>query len=140
MGKSNSLLTDYQKLIEKADIALGKRKLPPKKKCKEEGCTELATHFGRCKPHYLNNRAEREAIKIGKRWRSTNDLWYTYNDEGKPQLLHRYVMEKKLGRKLQRNERVIWKDGNKDNNDENNLILESDLLVVVCPHCGGSLS
>lgn len=139
MGKTNSLLADYQKLLERADNALKKNRLPPKKKCKQEGCEKLATHFGYCKEDYLQGRKEREAIKIGKTWRSTNGLWYTYNDAGKVQLLHRYRMEKKLGRKLERTERIVWKDGNKNNNEPENLILESDLIAKTCPHCGESL-
>lgn len=38
---------------------------------------------------------------------------------------HRYIMEKYLGRKLNRNEVVHHKDGNKLNNDINNLELMS---------------
>lgn len=139
MAKANNLIGDINKLLAQTDIALKKKKLPPKKVCKKEDCTKLSTHSGFCKEHFYEGRKEREALKVGKEWRSTNGLWYCYNDNAQPQLLHRYVMEKKLGRKLERNERIIWKDGDRDNNSQENLILESDLLARVCPHCGGSL-
>ncbi len=139
MAKADKTISDIRKLLEQTDVALKKKKLPPKKVCKKEGCEKLATHHGFCKEDFFAGRKEREALKVGKEWRSTNGLWYTYNSMGQPQLLHRYVMEKKLGRKLERAERIIWKDGDKDNNDPANLILESDLLNRCCPHCGGSL-
>jgi hypothetical protein len=36
---------------------------------------------------------------------------------------HRVVMEQKLGRPLQKGERVLWKDGDRTNNDPENLVL-----------------
>ena len=48
------------------------------------------------------------------------------NDSGKVIQLHRYKMEKFLGRKLGADEVVHHKDGNKKNNDVSNLVVMAD--------------
>ena len=65
-------------------------------------------------------------------------------------LEHRYVMEQRLGRKLQADEIVHHKDGNKKNNADENLELHSrqshgklhsdeqkpaEIWELICPHC-----
>jgi hypothetical protein len=56
---------------------------------------------------------------------------------------HRVVMEKKLGRSLKKGESVHHKDGNRTNNDPDNLELwvgairwGQRAVDITCPHCG----
>ena len=48
---------------------------------------------------------------------------YVYDDDGKPILKGRYLLEKRLGRKLKEFEVVIYKDKNRKNCVEKNLEL-----------------
>ena len=52
-----------------------------------------------------------------------NNGYYRFTDTNK--LVHRWVAEKSIGRKLKPNEIIHHKDGNKRNNSINNLVIFS---------------
>lgn len=62
--------------------------------------------------------------------------------DGKWRTKARVLMERKLGRKLAKHEKVYYKDGNKENLALSNLELRVSLpkgesvAALVCPHCG----
>ncbi len=138
--KPSSSLQGIEDLLQKADSLL-KEKKKEKRTCKIEGCGKMVYLAGKCKEHYLDGRALREEKMRGKRWVSTNGYEYTYDDELKPKLYHRYLMEQKIGRPLLRKEKVAHRDGDRLNNTIENLVLVVGGVVVSeisCPNCNHS--
>lgn len=72
---------------------------------------------------YILNPDKRKGT--GKDWHLSNSGYIVKNMEGKTYLQHRYVMEEYLGRPLLANEHVHHKDGDKGNNNIDNLELLS---------------
>lgn len=139
MARRHNSVDGYKQLLEKADILLGKKKIPLKY-CK--GCGKNRSTFkGFCEECRQKKSLEN---KNGKIWLSTNGRMFCYNEEGKPQLYDRWLMEKALGRKLLRTEQILHKDGDATNCDPSNLQLKSDLAIdlesLVCSKCRQSLS
>lgn len=73
-------------------------------------------------------------MEQGSNWKGGNHLHDGYNFKkevsGRYRGEHRILMEKSLGRKLTSNEVVHHKDGNKMNNDINNLV-----VMTRAEHC-----
>jgi hypothetical protein len=137
--------TEIEKLLERAKSLV--RKTKTKETNKRKPCSSCALDkplyvAGKCKECYLNGRELREEAKIGKRWISTNGLEYTYTlKDGKASvaLYSRVRMAELLGRSLHPYEIVSHKDGDKANNNDDNLYLTFrsgfDLSTLVCS-CG----
>lgn len=141
MAKKPNLAGDINYLLEKTELLLKKSKTELKKKapCKIEGCLKPVSYRGLCIEHLEEDKANRGAASIGRRWISTNGYEYVYNEEMKPVLYHRYRMEQILGRSLQEHEVVKHLDGSRANNEDSNLVLTTkagiNLLELECPHC-----
>lgn len=131
--------------IEKQQMVVKKAKQKKKEKtgCKNCGLTPIYVR-GLCKSCHLGDREIKEAAKVGKRWTSTNGYEYTYVEGGKVALYHRVLMEKILGRPLEKHEKVKHKNGIKNDNRPDNLVLYSeegiDLSTLICPTCNESLA
>jgi hypothetical protein len=65
---------------------------------------------------------------------------YCYDDDGKVVLKSRHLMEKKLGRKLEDHLAVTYRDGNRQNLSEDNLVVVfktgTPLSSLTCRCCG----
>jgi len=96
---------------------------------------------------YIHVRGNHNSRKhFEKRYIQNDGYAYIWVD-GKYVSEHRYVMEQMLARLLKKGENVHHKDGNRANNNPDNLelwlspqiygIRASDLI---CPHCGKSYS
>lgn len=106
-----------------------------KAECSVDGCTNWSTSRGLCPGHYQRDlRGLDVNVPLGKRnigQPQTMSLGYViFNDRDHPQankagivLMHRAVMAEILGRPLTRQETVHHKDGNRANNDPDNLEL-----------------
>lgn len=68
-------------------------------------------------------------------WESTDGYLKIYRDDGTIAQYHRFVIEKSIGRRLDRSEVVKFRDGNKLNCELDNLMLLSGERMV-CTHCG----
>ena len=83
---------------------------------------------------------KRKAALAKKRNHNAAGYVYVYAENGNSVLEHRLIMERLLGRKLQSHEVVLHKDGSKDNNAPENLLLGfrngTPLQAIVCNHCG----
>jgi ribosomal protein S27AE len=137
--KKPDISQEIQNLLVKTDQLLNKKKNEAKKKkCKKCGSTRVYA-AGLCKDDFFAERSEREQAREGKIWQSTDGYMRIYV-ANVPVLYHRYVVEQFLGRKLQRNERVGFKDGDKTNCSLDNLTFEGpiDLAKLACPHCGAN--
>ena len=70
-----------------------------------------------------------------------NGYIYEYGESGKLQSKARRIAEEAIGRKLRDHEIVIYRDGNKENLDPDNLIVGfkagTPLNALVCCSCGG---
>ena len=82
----------------------------------------------------VKKRPREEVVQSGKGY------VYIYDDDGKPILKGRYLLEKALGRPLKANEVVTYKDGNRRNCELVNIELGIKNLTpfskVKCTHCG----
>lgn len=77
------------------------------------------------KANELRNKAHRQIPS--ERGTTVHDGYEVIRVKGKPVRYHRYLMEKKLGRKLTKKEIVHHIDGDKLNNDIDNLFLCEDV-------------
>lgn len=111
-----------------------------KKICRRCKQPEKLYQSGFCKECYVLIDAERQEKKKTARHKDDKGYVRVYDDEGKLVLEHRYVMEKHLGRKLEKEETVVHRDGNRSNNDPSNLVLSikggTPLERIVCTECG----
>ena len=137
MTRPDKSLADAQKLIAQANKLLKKNKVK-KKMCKK--CNEKVTAIsGFCKECYDSFRKDNLENKIGTRWVSTDGYERIYDEDGNIKLYHRYLIEKSLRRKLDRTEKVMWKNGDRTDNRLENLLLSTerafDFTAIICPHC-----
>ena len=81
-----------------------------------------------------------KAVAKKKEFQNGSGYIYCYDEEGKVVLKARYLMEKKLGKKLGDHLAVTYKDGNRKNLSEDNLVLVyktgTPLDMLTCRHCG----
>lgn len=115
------------KKILKKCLICGKHFYYYKSSKKDRKCCSIA-----CSAKYKKKIGHKPPVKIGKehyRWKGgkdiTNQGYYRITVNGKRVLEHRYLMEKKIGRKLFRYEHIHHIDGNKLNNNIENLLLVS---------------
>jgi hypothetical protein len=135
-------LDDIEELLSRTDALLkaGKRAQKKKAVCKDcKDPSKTVYYRGRCVKCDETAKNKRIDGNLGKRWFSTNDHEYTYNEKGNVVLYARFRMEQLIGRPLQEHEQVARLDGDKKNNADHNLILVAkpgiDLTNLVC-ECG----
>lgn len=143
--KKSSLPPDILALLSKTDKLLNKKKVEAKRKATKKYCDKCKSPLiyaaGKCKDCFLGERKEREELRVGKSWVSTDGYWRVYDADGKIKLLHRHIVEQSLGVTLRRSQIVRHKDGDRNNNDLSNLVIEGlDLSQINCPHCGEPLT
>lgn len=146
-AKRPATSAEIEQLLEQAKHLINKTKRAKnaeKKKCKTCNQAKKIYVAGQCEECYLDGRKVREEAKLGKRWFSTNGLEYTYVEADgvtKVALYARVRMSELLGRPLHPYEIVSHKDGDKRNNEDDNLYLSFktgfDLSTLVCS-CGRS--
>ena len=125
------------------------------KRCAIDDCPNMAFGYiqkdrkGRLGPRYRricrehnHDLAKRSARRSGDRWVNAHGYIYVRLPDGTSTTEHRVVMSQMLGRPLTKSESVHHKDGDRANNNPENLELwvgpmrygvrASDL---VCPHC-----
>lgn len=119
----------------KAEIATRKSlcKAGPK------GCTtgRKVVKRGLCEAHLAAQIDKENKARVGRITECEDGYLRTYDENGKFRLLHRLVMETKLGRPLSRSEKVIFLDGNRMNCEPENLTIQQG-GTITCPHCNES--
>lgn len=106
------------------------------RRCKQK---KQLVQSGFCEECYREIDKEREARK--KETRNIDNRGYVrvYDDDGKYVLEHRLVMSRHLGRELKKEEVIIWRDGDRTNNDLSNLMLGfkngTPLENLICNEC-----
>ncbi len=106
------------------------------RRCKED---RTLYQSGFCKECYLEVDLERQEKRKDTKLQDKNGYVRCYNAEGKLVLEHRHVMEQHLGRPLNEEEVIIWRDNNRSNNDLSNLLLgfkKIALEQIQCNNCG----
>ena len=107
------------------------------RKCKEE---KKLFQSGFCKECYLEIDRVRQEKRKDSRLQGKDGYVRVYNDDGKLVLEHRHLMEKALGRKLEKEEAVIHLDNDKGNNDLSNLAVTlkngTPITRLKCNQCG----
>ena len=137
---SKSSITDIEALLSRTNALLNKKKIQAKRQATKKYCNKCKSPLiyaaGLCKDCFLEGRKQREEARVGKSWVSTDGYWRVYDADGKIKLLHRHVVEQSLGITLRRSQIVRHKDGDRNNNELDNLVIEGlDLSQIVCPHC-----
>jgi HNH endonuclease len=106
----------------------------PKTYCTVDDCKRQNFGLGLCSLHYKRMRNHGSTEKPPRPRRpffNTNGYVYEYVDgRRQPELQHRLIMERKLGRKLRKGENVHHRNGIKSDNREDNL----ELWVSWQPH------
>lgn len=101
------------------------RKRKAMRPCAVDGCDRPRSSRGWCHKHYYRWRSSGDPLRLRKAPNGSGHIdQYGYriiNIDGKFQREHRLVMERTLGRKLRRDEDVHHLDGDKLNNDPENL-------------------
>jgi len=118
--------------------------------CTMKDCNNVVEGHGYCRKHYMRWKkyGNPNIVKIKHRgWRLNKEGYvvlyrpkYKWCRKDNTILEHRYIIEKKLGRKLKYNEIVHHKNGIKNDNRKENLELLSinrhhKGSELFCPHC-----
>lgn len=134
MAKKIELSAD--ELIKESQRYLRSLKEKICRRCKNPG---RLYQSGFCKECYLEIDKERQEKRKETKLKDAKGYIRVYDDDGKLVLEHRLVMEKHLGRKLKKEEVIIWRDGNRSNNDLSNLMIGfkngTPLEHLRCNHC-----
>lgn len=133
---------DIAKLLAESEALINKSKTLQRKNrekcvdCKEKQALEDHLRCEDCLPVHKERVAkERE----GRQLKRENKPTMEYDENGKLRYVHRRVMEEILGRKLEEHEVVTWRNGIKNDNRPENLILALRAGIplddLICPHC-----
>lgn len=134
MAKSN---ISIEELLAESKQKLRDLKTKVCRKCKEEKRLVQSNYCAEC---YKDIAEKRAAKRQNSRHEGTDGYVRVYDDEDKLVLEHRFLMEKHLGRKLQKGEIVLHLDGVKSNNNLSNLALGlrngTPFTQLKCNSCG----
>jgi hypothetical protein len=131
-------LSNIDELLAESKALLNKTKGKMCRRCKK---MKQLVQSGFCQECWLETTAEKEKRRLESRFvdPETKSVRMYHPDSGKLVYEHRYLMEQHLGRPLESYEAVIWRDGNRQNNDLSNLLLSfkngTPLENLVCDHC-----
>lgn len=133
---------DIKELLRENDALLRKAKHQIRKnrdKCKDcrvKDAVEDHIRCSECLDAHNKKTAEKRAGKILQR---DNKPLMEYDENGKLRYVHRRIMSEILGRPLLDHETVAWRNGVKNDNRPENLILALrsgiPLDDLICPHC-----
>ena len=139
MTKAKKNSTDY--LLEKTKLLLSQvgkaqKQLIPCKTCGER---KGNLYHGICLECRTAVKIERDAKRVGFQWFRPDGYAVVYNEQLEPVLYSRYRMEQILGRKLGSNESVTYKDQDRGNIVDSNLVLVTKgglaITELICSHC-----
>lgn len=136
MAKKKSDISTHE-LLRETDAFLKSLK---KKICRQCKKPSQLYQSGFCQECYLKISEKREARKRESRNVDSRGYVRVYDEDGNYVLEHRLVMSRHLGRPLKKEEVIVWRDGDRTNNDLSNLMLGfkngTPLEKLVCEECG----
>lgn len=133
---------DTAYLLEKAALLVSQvgKKIKDIEPCKTCGERKSDKYQGICTQCRNSARKDSGAKREGLRWTGPDGYEKIYDSDGKPQLYARYRMAQLLQRELRPGESVTYKDLDRRNTADDNLVLVTKggipVVDMICPHCG----
>lgn len=133
---------DIKKLLAESEALINKAKTLQRKnreKCVDCKSKQALEDHLRCETCLQVHKQHLIEERKGKQLQRENKPTMYYDSDGKLKYEHRRVMEELLGRALEAHEVVTWRNGIKNDNRPENLILALKAGIplddLVCPHC-----